>query len=631
MLRRGTTLETPTSVDGARRRGRRFVRRSLAFVVLAVALLVGAATSTSAGVGDVGYEGLSFSGTSTPTGQKRAESILWWNDGSWWASMWDTVSSDFEIFKLDTSTQQWSSTGVTLDARPNTHADVLWDGTKLYVASHKRPSADETLPVSGFPSYLYRFSYDGTSGTYIRDSGYPVPINDYNTETLVIEKDSTGTLWATWMQDSKIYVNRTIGGDDRVWDAPFALPVDNATVTADDNSSLVAFGGNKIGAMWSNQAANAMYFAIHRDGEPATSWESSRAVLQGPRMADDHINLKSDAGGRVYAAIKTNQTISTSPLTMLLVRDRTTGDWQSHVLDRVSECPNRPTVLIDEEKSMLHVFTTGPAAPDYACNTTGGSIYEKTSPLNEISFESGYGKTVMHDADSAAVHNAASTKQNVSSRGGLVVLASNGKTARYWYHYDPLTAGLPSAPVANFTGTPTSGVAPLTVAFTDQSSALPTGWAWDFGDGGTSTGQHPSYTYTQPGTYTVTLTASNSAGSDTKTITGYVSVIAPPPDFSLSAAPSKRTVLRGQSADYQVAVTPTNGFAGSVSFSISQVPSGMTVSFDPNPLSVSSASSTKLTVRTTSSAKIGTHTLTILGTSGPLTRSTTVSLQIKNK
>ncbi|MBU2500789.1 S8 family serine peptidase, partial [bacterium] len=52
--------------------------------------------------------------------------------------------------------------------------------------------------------------------------------------------------------------------------------------------------------------------------------------------------------------------------------------------------------------------------------------------------------------------------------------------------------GGPVAPVANFTGTPTSGDYPLVVAFTDQSSGAPTGWSWTFGDGGTSTQQNPS-------------------------------------------------------------------------------------------------------------------------------------------
>ncbi|MEZ4647596.1 MAG: PKD domain-containing protein [Candidatus Eisenbacteria bacterium] len=77
---------------------------------------------------------------------------------------------------------------------------------------------------------------------------------------------------------------------------------------------------------------------------------------------------------------------------------------------------------------------------------------------------------------------------------------------------------------ANFSGTPTSGTAPLAVAFTDLSTGSPTSWSWNFGDGGTSTSQNPSHTYSAAGTYTVTLTATNACGSDGETKTNYISV-----------------------------------------------------------------------------------------------------------
>jgi PKD repeat protein len=70
-------------------------------------------------------------------------------------------------------------------------------------------------------------------------------------------------------------------------------------------------------------------------------------------------------------------------------------------------------------------------------------------------------------------------------------------------------------------------VAPLTVAFTDLSTGNPTSWSWTFGDGGTSTAQNPTYEYTTPGTYTVSLTAYNAYGQDTETKTGYITVTEP--------------------------------------------------------------------------------------------------------
>jgi len=82
----------------------------------------------------------------------------------------------------------------------------------------------------------------------------------------------------------------------------------------------------------------------------------------------------------------------------------------------------------------------------------------------------------------------------------------------------------------------TSGATPLTVLFTDSSSNIPTSWAWNFGDGGTSILKNPSYTYAAVGVYTVSLTATNIGGnSPAETKTNYIeTAIIPIPDFTWS-------------------------------------------------------------------------------------------------
>ena len=71
-------------------------------------------------------------------------------------------------------------------------------------------------------------------------------------------------------------------------------------------------------------------------------------------------------------------------------------------------------------------------------------------------------------------------------------------------------------PVADFSASPTSGFAPLTVSFTDLSTNSPSSWSWDFGDGTTSTEPNPVHTYGNPGIYDVSLTVTNDFGSDTE-------------------------------------------------------------------------------------------------------------------
>jgi|GEM_PF-275169 len=79
-------------------------------------------------------------------------------------------------------------------------------------------------------------------------------------------------------------------------------------------------------------------------------------------------------------------------------------------------------------------------------------------------------------------------------------------------------------PVADFSATPTSGKAPLTVEFTDNSTGVPTAWKWSFGDGTTSTEQNPEHQYLQGGSYKVILTVSNVVGSSTVTKKNYIKV-----------------------------------------------------------------------------------------------------------
>lgn len=91
-----------------------------------------------------------------------------------------------------------------------------------------------------------------------------------------------------------------------------------------------------------------------------------------------------------------------------------------------------------------------------------------------------------------------------------------------------LTEGVP---VADFTVPQTSISLDSSAQFYNRSINNPTSWFWDFGEEGTSNLPDPSHIYNALGTYTVSLTVSNSFGSDTKIKTGYITVTPPLKDY----------------------------------------------------------------------------------------------------
>lgn len=127
---------------------------------------------------------------------------------------------------------------------------------------------------------------------------------------------------------------------------------------------------------------------------------------------------------------------------------------------------------------------------------------------------------------------------------------------------------------------------------------------------------------TAPGTYTLTVTGTSGSLTHSTTVT----LVVTNPTFRLTVSPSSQRVKRGSSTTYTATVTPSGGFNGVVTFSVSGLPSNSTGSF--NPTSVTGSGSSTLTVRTTTSTPTGTFTLTVKGTSGSLVKTATVTLTV---
>jgi Ca2+-binding RTX toxin-like protein len=387
---------------------------------------------------DTGIPGPAYTaGTSGSPTTSKPESKLWFNDGFWWAVMAKRVSAtnnDYHIFRLRLRSQRWVDTGVVVDGRDSTRQDVLSTGSRLFIASHKFVDVtSNTAPGGNDQMELYRFDYNTGTNTYTLAAGFPTTIDLEKSETLVIDADSTGVLWATWVQaDSSghhVYVKSTTG--NCVSGGPGECNWGGATVLddvgADDISSVVRFGAN-IGVMWSNTSAGVgqMRFQVHPNGGPwAPSFEPVLGGPTEPKLADDHINLKADSTGRVYAVTKTKYIGQTRPGTVLS-RRATNGTWSSHTVSRGSLDRTRPIVLLDQQHNRIRVFEG---------STHNTAVYLKQSRLSTIGFPVlAAGTRVIQDSGSQMA-NPTSTKQTISNSTRLIVLATNPRTKRYWHAY----------------------------------------------------------------------------------------------------------------------------------------------------------------------------------------------------
>lgn len=160
-------------------------------------------------------------------------------------------------------------------------------------------------------------------------------------------------------------------------------------------------------------------------------------------------------------------------------------------------------------------------------------------------------------------------------------------------------SGLPSGVQANFSPSSVNSTGTVSVSFFAQSG-------------------------TAPGTTNVNIVGTN--GSITHSVPIAVTIPAPS-SFTLSAAPTSVSLTQSGTATDTITVTDVGGFTGAVTLAASGLPSGVTASFGTNPANSSSV----LTLSASSTATTGAFTVTVTGTSGSQTASTTFGLAVSTK
>jgi hypothetical protein len=107
----------------------------------------------------------------------------------------------------------------------------------------------------------------------------------------------------------------------------------------------------------------------------------------------------------------------------------------------------------------------------------------------------------------------------------------------------------------------------------------------------------------------------------------------PPPasNFSLSASPSVLNIAAGTSTSSTITITSINSFIGTIGLNIALVPAGWTVTFAPTSLAIGSGGSgaSILSITVPSTVQTGTYTFTVAGTSGSISHTGTVTVNIQ--
>ncbi|MDD5024494.1 MAG: PKD domain-containing protein [Methanoregula sp.] len=230
------------------------------------------------------------------------------------------------------------------------------------------------------------------------------------------------------------------------------------------------------------------------------------------------------------------------------------------------------TNALTADKPMSGYMVTGESTPvaAFSANVTSGTApltvqFTDTSTGSPFawnwSFGDGNFSTQKHPVYAYNTRGTYTVKLTVTSTKGTDSMTKSG--------YITVTGSL--APVAHFTANVISGTAPLTVTFTDESTNTPTSWAWDFGDGSSAAVQNPVFTYTSAGTFTVSLIATNAAGSNTTTKTGYISVSGNTTDHARLILPDA-SLYQNTPTRIPVRVTNITGGTG-ISFNLTYDPS----------------------------------------------------------
>ena len=399
-------------------RGGRGVRTARAALALGAGALLVLPTAPAAAAPDAPPSAETYSGTPhypdlalPPTGQEP-QSKLWFHDQRWWGllSVEGTTSTVRVHELMPDHTWRPTEAVTSTDATETGDAYEDGDGAVHVVTRHN----DRGLYYSKLTFDAATDEYTATPPALITKRGRVAPAT--------IAKEDAGRLWVAWA--TPYDVSLAWSDDGRTWTPQ--LLADAGDGTSQEAAALINYG-NRLGVMWSDQATDTFYFASHRSGDPRTARWPKEVALAGPAQADNHISLVRIPGvggpDSLAAAVKTSvndvDEDDESALVKVLVRSPE-GDWTETNGAAISDGYNDARLQVDATNRTLHLLAS-----------SEGRIVHKTTPLDDVRFDPGLGDFFVRNNDDAVLSYPTGSKEPVTDRTGMVMLATDIATDTY--------------------------------------------------------------------------------------------------------------------------------------------------------------------------------------------------------
>ncbi|MGA2848141.1 MAG: S53 family serine peptidase [Terracidiphilus sp.] len=394
-------------------------------------------------------------------------------------------------------------------------------------------------------------------------------------------------------------------GDSSTWSASNeAWPADNAYVVSVGGTDLVtasAAGPWKSETAWTDSGGG-----ISPDSIPIPSWQSLSGVITSANKGSTTLRNGPDVSANANFTFYTCADQTTCLANEYGGTSFAAPMWAAYIaLANEQSVNNGGTTLGFINPTIYPQNLTSAYATDFHDITSGTSgSYSATTGYDLVT---GWGSPNGAGLINALASVATSPTFSLSATSVSILQGSSGSstvTSTVADGFDSAVAltvsGLPTGVTGTFNPTSITGSGSSTLSLTVASTTTAGSYTI------TVTGTSP--TITQTTTFTLTVTAPVSGG------------------YSLSVSPTSGYLDRGQSGYGVVTVTATGGFDSAVTLSATGIPSGVTGSFSPSSVTGSGTSDFTLTV--SRSAPTGTHVITITGTSGSTTHSTTLTFTV---